>query len=73
VTDYYSQKRLEMVEKQLRERGIQDPRVLKSMGSVPRHLFVSAALEKRAYDDTPLPIGHHQTISQPYIVALMAQ
>jgi protein-L-isoaspartate(D-aspartate) O-methyltransferase len=50
-------------------RGIRDPRVLGAMGSVPRHRFVDSALEAEAYDDRPLPIGHGQTISQPYMVA----
>ena len=62
-----------MVREQLRPRGIQDPRVLAAMGTVPRHEFVLEALLERAYDDTPLPIGHGQTISQPYVVALMAE
>jgi protein-L-isoaspartate(D-aspartate) O-methyltransferase len=62
-----------MVEEQLRGRDIEDPRVLEAMGRVPRHLFVPAALRFRAYADHPLPIGSGQTISQPYIVALMTQ
>jgi len=62
-----------MVEEQLRARDIEDPRVLAAMGRVPRHLFVPAALRFRAYADHPLPIGNGQTISQPYIVALMTQ
>ncbi len=55
----------------LREKGISDERVLQAIGSVPRHLFVDEALASRAYEDTALPIGLGQTISQPYIVALM--
>lgn len=55
----------------LREAGIADERVLEVMTSIPRHLFVDEALATRAYEDTALPIGHGQTISQPYIVALM--
>ena len=55
------------------EQGIEDKRVLDVMGRVPRHLFVDEALSSRAYEDTPLPIGHGQTISQPFIVALMTQ
>ncbi|HEX5314384.1 MAG TPA: protein-L-isoaspartate(D-aspartate) O-methyltransferase [Gammaproteobacteria bacterium] len=55
----------------LREEGISDVRVLAAMRAVPRHLFVEEALASRAYEDMPLPIGHGQTISQPYIVALM--
>jgi len=62
-----------MVEEQLAPRGITDPRVLAAMGAVPRHLFVESALADRAYEDRALPIGERQTISQPYIVALMSQ
>jgi protein-L-isoaspartate(D-aspartate) O-methyltransferase len=57
----------------LREQGITDPRVLDRIRSVPRHLFVDEALASRAYEDTALPIGHGQTISQPYIVARMTE
>src|SRR3989344_9292625 len=57
----------------LREQGISDARVLAAMRDVPRHVFVDEALASRAYEDTALPIGHGQTISQPYIVALMTQ
>ena len=64
--------RARMVER-LREQGIADPRVLAAMGSVPRHLFVEEALASRAYEDTALPIGFGQTISQPYVVARMAE
>lgn len=62
-----------MVEKQLMKRGIKDKTVLETMGDVPRHLFVEEALQSRAYDDNPLPIGEGQTISQPYMVALMTE
>jgi len=62
-----------MVEKQIKRRGVTDPAVLKAMGKVPRHLFVSEALMDQAYGDFPLPIGEQQTISQPYIVAEMTQ
>ncbi len=62
-----------MVKDQLMPRGITDPGVLKAMGKIPRHLFVEEALMGEAYNDHPLPIGHQQTISQPYIVALMTQ
>lgn len=62
-----------MVEEQLRPRGIRDERVLRAMGSVPRHLFVPAEFSSSAYMDGPLPIGASQTISQPYIVAYMTQ
>lgn len=62
-----------MVREQLIPRGISDQRVLDAMGAVPRHLFVEDALQGQAYGDFPLPIGDGQTISQPYIVALMTQ
>jgi protein-L-isoaspartate(D-aspartate) O-methyltransferase len=65
--------REQMVEKQLRDRDIHNERVLAAMGRVPRHAFVSAELRHLAYRDGPLPIGEKQTISQPYIVALMTQ
>lgn len=63
----------EMVRRQLAARDITDERVLAAMRRVPRHRFVPAAQRPWAYDDRPLPIGHEQTISQPYIVALMTQ
>ncbi len=62
-----------MVSQQIEARGVNDARVLRAMRSVPRHAFVPESLTHHAYDDSPLPIGHHQTISQPYIVAYMAQ
>jgi protein-L-isoaspartate(D-aspartate) O-methyltransferase len=62
-----------MVERQIAARGIRDPRVLAAMREVPRHVFVPEAVSERAYADTPLPIGRGQTISQPYIVALMTE
>lgn len=62
-----------MVQTQLLDRGIHDPRVIRVMRKVPRHLFVEPALVNRAYDDDPLPIGAKQTISQPYIVGYMLQ
>ena len=62
-----------MVSEQLQRRGILDPRVLRAIGKVPRHLFVDEALVGRAYGDHPLPIGDGQTISQPYMVALMTE
>jgi protein-L-isoaspartate(D-aspartate) O-methyltransferase len=65
--------RQRMVEEQLVPRGISDPATLKAMAAVPRHLFVEDAMQARAYGDHPLPIGAGQTISQPYIVALMTQ
>jgi protein-L-isoaspartate(D-aspartate) O-methyltransferase len=67
----YERERARMVEEQLARRGISDVRVLDAMGRVPRHLFVEEALRDRAYGDHPLPIGEQQTISQPFIVALM--
>ena len=69
----FTSRRLSMVEKQIRRRGISDPRVLAVMETVPRHLFVPPDVQELAYDDSPLPIGHGQTISQPYIVALMTE
>jgi protein-L-isoaspartate(D-aspartate) O-methyltransferase len=69
----YADARKRMVDEQLRGRDIEDPRVLAAMERVPRHLFVPEALRFRAYADHPLPIGMEQTISQPYIVALMTQ
>lgn len=65
--------RAEMVENQLRARGIDDPRLLKAMAAIPRHEFVEARYRDQAYADHPLPIGAGQTISQPYIVALMLE
>ncbi|NMC19729.1 MAG: protein-L-isoaspartate(D-aspartate) O-methyltransferase [Thermogutta sp.] len=65
--------RRRMVEEQLAARDIRDPRVLEAMLRVPRHRFVPENVLHEAYDDHPLPIGHGQTISQPYIVALMTQ
>ena len=62
-----------MVDEQLRARGIRDARVLDAMARVPRHLFVPEPQRDEAYEDHPLPIGHGQTISQPYIVAFMSE
>lgn len=69
----YRLPRERMVKNQLIPRGISDPRVLEVMCKVPRHRFVEEALVGEAYNDHPLPIGHKQTISQPYIVALMTE
>ncbi len=69
----YAQQRTRMVEWQIKARGVKDPRVLEAMQSVPRHLFVPQRRRSRSYDDRPLPIGSGQTISQPYIVALMTE
>ncbi|MDX1765107.1 MAG: protein-L-isoaspartate O-methyltransferase, partial [bacterium] len=62
-----------MVRDQLKGRHIHDPQTLRAMGRVPRHAFVPEDFRARAYDDCPLPIGEGQTISQPYMVALMTQ
>lgn len=69
----YSVARNKMVRDQLINRGIKDQKVLDAMAKIPRHLFVEQALRDRAYGDYPLPIGEKQTISQPYIVALMTE
>ena len=68
-----SQRTRERMVERLREQGIRDERVLSAMAAVPRHLFVEEALSSRAYDDTALPIGFAQTISQPYVVARMIE
>jgi protein-L-isoaspartate(D-aspartate) O-methyltransferase len=73
ATGRFAAEREKMVSAQLAARDITDPRVLAAMRAVPRHEFVTTAQEWAAYDDRPLPIGHRQTISQPYIVALMTQ
>lgn len=65
--------RAHMVAMQIEARGVRDPRVLGAMRKVERHLFVPPAMRPHAYADQPLPIGHEQTISQPYIVALMTE
>lgn len=72
-TVWYDTLRHRMVEYQLRDRGIADERVLQAMERVPRHEFAPEAYRDQAYDDHPLPIGEGQTISQPYIVALMLE
>ena len=69
----FAARRKRMVASQIEARGVKDPRVLGAMSEIPRHLFVPAAVVDRAYEDTPLPIGEGQTISQPYIVALMTE
>ncbi|MCX7788123.1 MAG: protein-L-isoaspartate(D-aspartate) O-methyltransferase [Spirochaetes bacterium] len=69
----FNQKRERMVVSQIEARGVRDPKVLAALRKVPRHRFVPPPLEERAYDDTPLPIGYGQTISQPYIVAYMTE
>ncbi|HVR95295.1 MAG TPA: protein-L-isoaspartate(D-aspartate) O-methyltransferase [Thermoanaerobaculia bacterium] len=69
----FKNRRDEMVEQQIARRGVRDPRVLDALYAVPREAFVPAHLAELAYDDTPLPIDEEQTISQPYVVALMAE
>ncbi len=69
----FQKSRDRMVEAQLVSRGIKDPRVIAAIRTVPRHNFVDEALQNQAYSDFPLPIGEKQTISQPYIVALMTE
>jgi len=71
--DIYEKKRQIMVEKDIRGRGITDKKVLDVMGKTPRHLFVEGHLMDAAYEDYPLPIDEGQTISQPYVVALMTE
>ena len=72
-SDTFLNLRLQMVETQLRARGISDERVLSAMAKVPRHAFAPERYRSEAYADHPLPIGEGQTISQPYIVAIMLQ
>ncbi|MDD3135540.1 MAG: protein-L-isoaspartate(D-aspartate) O-methyltransferase [Methanoregula sp.] len=67
------EERRRMVERQIESRGVSDPRVLSAMREVPRHLFIPPPHDQAAYEDCPLPIGNGQTISQPYIVALMTE
>jgi protein-L-isoaspartate(D-aspartate) O-methyltransferase len=71
--DDEAERRARMVETQIVARGVRDPRVLAAMREVPRHLFVDSAQSADAYEDHPLPIAGNQTISQPYIVALMTE
>jgi protein-L-isoaspartate(D-aspartate) O-methyltransferase len=71
--DRFTVERQSMVESQLRARGIRDPRVLDAMARVPRHEFVAERYRDQAYEDHPIPIGEGQTVSQPYIVALMLE
>ena len=71
--DAFVRARLAMVADQIASRGVKDARVLEAMRAVPRHEFVPASVRDDAYVDSPLPIGHGQTISQPYIVALMTE
>lgn len=71
--DPFAQKRLEMVRNQIADRGVSDTSVLRAMRSVPRHKFVPPSWIDEAYADHPVPIGYGQTISQPYIVAIMTE
>ena len=71
--DAYREARTRMVRDQIEGRGVRDVRVLEAMRRVPRHLFVPESLRAQAYEDYPLPIGHDQSISQPYIVAYMTE
>jgi protein-L-isoaspartate(D-aspartate) O-methyltransferase len=73
VMSSYSRARTRMVDVQIARRGVRDEDVLQAMRSVPREVFVEPGSEEFAYEDGPLPIGHGQTISQPYIVALMIE
>jgi protein-L-isoaspartate(D-aspartate) O-methyltransferase len=72
-SDPFEKRRLQMVEQDIQGRGVKDALVLKAMRRVQRHLFVEESLWPRAYNDYPLPIGGGQTISQPYVVALMTE
>ena len=71
IAEWAASQRQAMVEQQLRRRGIRNPRLLSVMAAVPRHEFVSSSAWEQAYEDHPIPIGYGQTISQPYMVALM--
>jgi len=71
--DFFTEKRKQMVEQQIRRRGIRDPAIVAALREVPRERFVSDEYTASAYDDTALPIPAGQTISQPYVVALMIQ
>jgi protein-L-isoaspartate(D-aspartate) O-methyltransferase len=73
ISDSLAAARRTMIDRDLRGRGIKDPRVLSAMESVPRHLFVAEHLRPFAYEDRPLPIAEGQTISQPYVVAYMSE
>jgi len=69
----FAKTRLKMVEEQIVSRGIKDAKLIAAVKKIPRHLFVEEALQNQAYSDHPLPIGEKQTISQPYMVALMTE
>src|SRR4030042_5890169 len=69
----YEGRREKMVRTQIEARGVSDPAVLRAIRKIPRHRFLPEAFQDQAYDDCPLPIGHKQTISQPYTVAVMPE
>lgn len=71
--DSYGELRSRMVEEQIRGRGVRQQAVIEAMSSVPRHLFIPEPVRSEAYEDKPVPIEYNQTISQPYIVALMTE
>jgi len=71
--ELYEKRRKSMVQHDMKGRGIKDKKVLEVMEKIPRHLFVDDSLKDKAYEDYPLPIGEGQTISQPYVVALMTE
>jgi protein-L-isoaspartate(D-aspartate) O-methyltransferase len=73
AADPWLKARMKMVQDQIEGRGVKDSRVLQALRNTPRHQFVPSQIEEYAYDDRPLPIGHGQTISQPYIVGLMTE
>lgn len=73
AADKYREKRLKMVREDIRGRGIKDKRVIEAMSKIERHLFVDERYRSRAYGDHPIPIDESQTISQPYVVALMTE
>lgn len=71
IEPWAAEQRQQLIQHGLSSRGLHDPRVLEAMGSIPRHWFVPEAFQAAAYEDRPLPIGCQQTISQPFVVALM--
>ena len=73
TAELQARRRARMIEEQIVDRGVTDPRVIAALYAVPRHELVPAELLDRAYDDAPLPVGHGQTISQPYVVAVMTE
>lgn len=73
MEEQYKEERNQMVNQQIKRRGVKDSLVLEAMRDVPRHKFVPERVQNRAYNDSPLPIGYGQTISQPYIVAFMTE